>query len=223
MADVANIIATAFLLRSPAKIDTIVLDASVTETHTMEVDVTDHPVEQGAPVTDHARPKPITLSMEGIISNTPLSRTQQLRMVTSLGITFQTTAEAEHILGAPGYGEQAYMAMQAIRDAAKLITVVTSLRTYENMEMTSLVVPRNKDVGECFRFTAQFKEIRIVENKLTAAKKTVAPKKVSTGKQTPNKAGKGTKGSSILYDATYGDGIKNAFNNFGKILSGGGQ
>lgn len=47
------------------------IDATTRETHTFANDVTDHPVERGAAIADHIRPTPLTLSLEGHISNAP--------------------------------------------------------------------------------------------------------------------------------------------------------
>lgn len=50
----------------------ITLDASLHEQHTGTATITDHPVETGSNVTDHIRPDPDMLTIEGIVSNTPL-------------------------------------------------------------------------------------------------------------------------------------------------------
>lgn len=196
---------TAFILKTDTSIDTVVLDCSVNEGHTAENDVTDHPVEKGFAVTDHVRNKPDTLSIEGVISNTPFSRSQQLRTVEAFGITFDSATDQDLTLGQPGYAEQGYMALRAIRDGGNLITVTTSLRTYDSMVMTSLVVPRSKDTGDALRFTAQFKLVRVVSNKLAAAKKSSSPgKKVSGGKQVAKPTDAATQKKSIAYDIKEG-------------------
>ncbi len=53
-------------------IDEIWLDVSVREAHGLSADVTEHPVESGADVADHIRPKQRTVTIEGVISNTPI-------------------------------------------------------------------------------------------------------------------------------------------------------
>lgn len=55
-----------------AWIDEIWLDVSVRESHGLSAEVTEHPVESGADVADHIRPKQRTVTIEGIISNTPI-------------------------------------------------------------------------------------------------------------------------------------------------------
>lgn len=46
-------------------------DAVVTEVHEDIVTITDHPVELGVNITDHARPEPERLTVEGIVSRMP--------------------------------------------------------------------------------------------------------------------------------------------------------
>src|SRR5687767_8934803 len=106
-----------------AKIDTIELDASISEQHTGEVEVTDHPVEKGANVADHARPKPNMLTIDGMISNTPLSRAQQTRIIESGGVTLETTALRDAPAYSPGRAEEQYQKLIALKDAGMPITV----------------------------------------------------------------------------------------------------
>lgn len=50
----------------------ITLDVAAKVQHTSTNQVTDHPVEIGSNVSDHIRPDPNVLTIEGVISNTPL-------------------------------------------------------------------------------------------------------------------------------------------------------
>ena len=54
--------------------DTLVVDACVKEDHALENATTDHPVEEGYNVTDHSRPQPRRLSLECVVSNSPIGR-----------------------------------------------------------------------------------------------------------------------------------------------------
>jgi len=168
-----------------AIIDSIVLDASLKEEHTGEVEVTDHPVEQGAAVTDHARPKPEELTIEGVVSNTPLNALQTSRAVTYEGVPFTTSAASNAVRGKPGNAESAYTQLLDLKEGKRLLTIVTALRTYENMLMTSLKVPRDAQTGDVLKFEAKFKSIRIVTNAVTvvATQKPKAKKPVAKGSQ----------------------------------------
>src|SRR5687767_4349391 len=50
----------------------IALDATTNETHEAPSTITDHAVEQGASISDHIRPEADRLTIEGVISNTPI-------------------------------------------------------------------------------------------------------------------------------------------------------
>lgn len=56
---------------STSALSTIRLDAVLTESPEDTLTITDHPVEQGANVVDHAREEPTKLSIEGIVSTVP--------------------------------------------------------------------------------------------------------------------------------------------------------
>ena len=56
----------------PLRFGVLEFDASISETHTDESDVTEHPVEDGSNITDHVRLLPNTFEMSGMITNTPL-------------------------------------------------------------------------------------------------------------------------------------------------------
>lgn len=170
----------------PTKIGTITLDASLKETHTGESDVTEHPVEQGANITDHVRPRPSQLTIEGVVSNTPINSTQQSRVVDVLGVPFETTSLSDQIQGVAGYAEQAYAVLEEFRRNGTVLTVVTRLRTYDNMILSSLSIPRDKQTGDALFFTASFKQIILVTSRtvrIVVAKTTKAQGKNKAGVQ----------------------------------------
>lgn len=194
-----------------AIIDTLVLDASVKEEHVGEVEVTDHPVEQGAAVSDHARPKPEELTIEGVVSNTPLNFIQARRSVTSEGFTWTTSAQINAVRGTPGNAEAAYVTLRAMRDVPKLLTIITALRSYDNMVMTSLKIPRDKETGDVLKFEAKFKQVRIVTNAVTvvATKVNKAKPQVKKGGQTTSTSTNpigGPKYQSLVTQATQTSG-----------------
>lgn len=152
-----------------AKIGAIELDCSISESHTSEVEVTEHPVEVGSAVSDHARRKPLGLTIEGMITDTPVD--DDLRI--------ENKAEGFQ-RGKVHRAKDAYQDLCALRDAGEAVTIVTALHTYKNMVLTSLAIPRNSDTGEALRFTAQFKEIRTVESGTVEV--TTTKPKTTTGK-----------------------------------------
>jgi hypothetical protein len=158
----------------------LVLDVSESENHAGDVDATDHPVEQGANITDHLRPKPRTLSITGMVSNAPI-------------VDNSDGNAGPFNLGEPGPAEDAYNALEARRVAGKLHTVNTKLNSYQNMALMSVSEPRTAQTGDVLEFTLQFKEILIAFNQ-TIVVQTATPQgqpKKAVGKKvaapvTPN-------------------------------------
>src|SRR5690625_1376175 len=52
----------------------LILDAAISESWQPEVIITDHPVESGSPVSDHAQRQPERVSLQVMTSETPLGR-----------------------------------------------------------------------------------------------------------------------------------------------------
>lgn len=160
---------TAFLFRAGrTQIDTVVADCTISEGHARELDITEHPVEDGANISDHARLKPEVLSLEVIFSNTVIGGP-----------------------AAPGRAEDAWERLRLLQEQAKLITVVTSLRVYENMVLATLSTPRSAKEGNAVRCQATLRNIKLVKNKTTTVvvtREPLAKKKQSTGKQASGEA-----------------------------------
>ena len=145
-----------------SKIDSIELDASISETHSSTVDVTEHPVESGFNVSDHARPAPESIQIEAFVSNTPFSIDSPHAgdYTSPVGITYGWQSLSR---GEPDRADIAYSALRDLKDLGAIITVVTALRTYEDMIITSLTVPRDADTGNGLRFSISLKQVRVVD------------------------------------------------------------
>lgn len=130
-------------------IDGMIVDAALREEHTFEADVTEHPVETGASITDHVRTKPPTISIEGIVSDTPLEPVASLRQGDDL----------------PSY--ETRVRLYEIWNAREPVTIDTTLTLYKNMVMQSFTIDEDGTTGEACRFRATFKQIRYVKNRRT--------------------------------------------------------
>ena len=144
------------------------LDAAPTQTHVGENEITAHPVETGTAIVDHVRVKPDKLTIEGVVSDSPLDG---------------SNTSGLDLSGA------AYQQLQAMQKAGELLQVVTSLRTYTSMVITSINVPRDSKTGKALKFTIAFEQIILVGTK-TVRISTVsrAQKKVNLGAKTPQLA-----------------------------------
>lgn len=134
------------------KIGELEIDVVMSEEHIGEVEVTQHPVEQGADPTDHARERPDTLRLECFVSNTPVYKKDR----ETLTVTTK---------GAGGRARGIYDQVRALKSARQLLEVTTSMRVYSNMMMTSLSAPRSIRTGDGVQFSVSFVQVRVVQNR----------------------------------------------------------
>jgi hypothetical protein len=166
----------------------IELDASIQEHHQGDVEVTEHPVEEGANITDHARVRAERITITGMFSDTRIeSGVAQVSGAT--GNQPVTTSGSIAKAGESGYADYAYAVLLKLKNERQVLQVQTKLRTYSNMLIESLSVPRDARSGDALMVTIGLKEIRLV--KLLRAQITVQtsdPKgrpKTPDGKKTP--------------------------------------
>lgn len=128
----------------------LTLDASVEEAHSVEVEITQFPIETGSNISDHRIRKPKKLRMRGVISNHPL--------------VFPLTALT---MRAGPYGGkrdvEAWDKLNALLESEQLLTIITTLKTYENMVLQSISAPRDAARGESLHFTAMLEQVQLVE------------------------------------------------------------
>lgn len=150
----------------------IEIDATVSEQHVASAQVTEHQVERGAAIADHIRALPQRLTLEGVVSNSPIA----LPGTQTRGVT---AAMQKQTASTPGGGAVQFAALtfdgplDRVRDvyaelvdavkAGALWTITTSLAQYDEYAATSLPVPRDPSTGDSLRFTMEFTELRFVD------------------------------------------------------------
>lgn len=133
-----------------AQVGLVQLDASVSETHTKTNELTDFPVDEGANITDHIRRVPEEIQITGMVSKTPLLLLAGLR--SSSPIDGELDNPDDRV-------ERAYSELQRIMNASELITVVTTLKTYENMAVTSIAATRDAQNGQTLNAVITCREV----------------------------------------------------------------
>lgn len=216
------------VIARPGKIQTddvvVTLHAVRTETHDLSNTVTDHPVEEGFNVSDHSRPEPDRVTMDCVISNTPITPGQQKQIVQQGQFQIETEAQARGRIGdAKGFAYGEWAKLKKLRLEGTLTTVVTTLGEYRSMAIVSITLPRSAKNADSVEFTISFKRIRVVKNKLTrttTSRDPSAQTKKKTGAQT-----KKTESDEIKSEAAAGAdalrGIKSvndAVTKLGKLL-----
>ncbi len=129
----------------------LVIDCAVTEGHSFRSEISSFPTEDGSEVTDHVRVLPDMVTLEGLVSDTPL------------GGDLVTRREIASDLPSVDILAE----LKLIREKREPVTITTSLGVYTNMVMTGLDVPRDAATGESLKFTAIFQQIIVVTLKRT--------------------------------------------------------
>jgi hypothetical protein len=154
-------------------IDGYRIDVAEAEEHAFNAAITEHPLENGAVVSDHVRDTPIAVTIQGIVSDTPIG----------------TLADERNALSLPS--QEIYDKLLELRAKKEPITIETSLGTFANMVLQSLNVPRSISTGEAFKFRAAFQQIQLVTNERTRIKVAVprAAKKEHKGNKASPETG----------------------------------
>jgi hypothetical protein len=168
-------------------VDGFPLDCTISEEHNYESEATMYPMESGVEVTDHIRSKPIVVSIEGIVTDTPLEAVAALRprsATVAININAQTGESTIVPHKAPPYSQQAIDHMLEIHDSRTPVKLVTSIKTYTNMVMISFTP---KKQGDSALISATFQQVRFVTNARTTVRVAVpqhAKRKVIQGTPT---------------------------------------
>jgi len=127
-------------------IKTITLDASIDESHNYQALVTSNPVETGAKVTDNVLINPLTLSITGFITDTPI------KLLFGL-------LDNNNESGSGSLSATAHQDLLILFKNKQPFQVVTGLDIYKDMVITRLTFPRNNKTGRSLRFNCQLVQI----------------------------------------------------------------
>lgn len=133
-------------------IDGYEIDAAISEVHSLRAEVSSHPLESGADVVEHRRKMPRSITVEGVVSDTPIGPLAKRRQEFAV-INGKSSALPS---------DEAYARLKDLHDTGRAVTIESSLDTFDDMVLTDLNVPRDRNTGEAFRFSATFVEIRFV-------------------------------------------------------------
>ena len=118
------------------KVGNVVFDTVIMEDHRFNSRVTHYPVETGTIVSDHIINEPDVVVLQGLVSDTPLN-----------------------ILALFNRSIQAFNQLVELQQRREVVTVVTGLKVYPGMAITSMNVPRTIKTGQSLTFTIQLQRI----------------------------------------------------------------
>lgn len=118
------------------RIGTIDLDITITEQHRFNSRVTTYPVENGTIVSDHIINEPDVVVLQTLVSDTPIN-----------------------ILSPRNRSIDVFNRLIEIHQRREPVTVITGLKVYPSMAITSLEVPRDLRTGQALTFTIELQRI----------------------------------------------------------------
>ena len=161
-------------------------DVVVEESHEDSLEITEHPVEQGAAINDHAFKKPEIVTIRG---------------------------GAGAGVGGEAPGVEFYNQLLALQRSREPFDIITGKRQYKNMLLETLTVTTDANSENCLQFTAQCREVIIVAMQVTsvpprdrhASPGATGATQAAGQKQLQEQESSG-RGSSMLHSAVGGTG-----------------
>ena len=149
-------------------------DAVITEGHEVTATLTEHPVERGADLSDHKRPGPRMLRLEGLVTNTPLGALPLTGgLFEDITASAQGTGSGKAVVTTFSASFDRVTAMldklTALTEGADLLTIVTDVRTYEDAELVSVTAPRVAESGDAITFALEIVQVRIADTQEVGA------------------------------------------------------
>jgi len=149
-------------IRTKRSIGGLTVDGTISEAHSTSVAITKNPVEFGADISDHAIVQPAKVTIQGIVTDTPLFTLTPAGVVAaiqSIGSTFISNSSPSSV----GYARLLQMQLDA-----EPITIQTKLVTYTQMIITNLRVLQDKKTNNVVKFTLDAENIIIVETEIVS-------------------------------------------------------
>lgn len=128
------------LFSAPRSIGTIIPDVTIEEHHSDRLVITEHPVEQGASITDHAYKRPAEVSMRVGWSN----------------------SSSVNQFGSEDYVRQVYDALIQLQGTRQPMTVMTGKRLYQTMLIESVDLENTAATEYSLFCNVRLKQIVIV-------------------------------------------------------------
>lgn len=150
--------AFALITTGSRQIGTLIPDVVVREAQRDEMVITDHPVEIGAAISDHAFLRPVEVEM-------------QIGWSDSTG-------------GYVGYAREAYEELVVLQREREPFTLTTGSRRYANMLISSISLQKDEKTENISAITVRLREVIIVSTQMTSAPKSAQANPAKTGATT---------------------------------------
>ncbi len=124
-----------------------VVDLFTDEIHTLRINKTAQPIETGSSITDNSVVEPQALRMVGFVSN----------LVPAEGSSVPVSER----------GKEAWVQLEELAKKREPVSILTTLKLYENFLIVSLEAQSNELTGTALDFTINFEEILFSDSEFT--------------------------------------------------------
>ena len=163
-----------------AAIDDIIAQGVISERHEDQMEVTQHPIETGAPITDHAYVRPAHLVLTLMWSNSPPGARSLGGDIANIaaGVTGQTiVGEVAAVQDAMTYTSNvqnsgitninaAYALLLKLQQTRALFSVITGKRLYKNMIAKSLRTETDYRSADSLSIVVECQQIFLVDSQV---------------------------------------------------------
>ena len=142
----------------PKMLGTIRIGVTIEEVYNDELQITEHPVEKGASITDHAYKR-----QPDVVLKCGWSNADYAALVSSPVVDFDdfgSTTQSEYI-------DAVYSQLLKLQESRVPFDAVTSRRKYSNVLLQGLRVVHDAKTSGALMLTATLRQIRIVQTKAT--------------------------------------------------------
>lgn len=163
--------------------EAIIADGAIRETHADAAVLTRYPIGNGAPITDHHVTAPSLISVDLIITDTPIDTPESAvdpgyrilgQKVSVRGASFGSV-DAKGPSQYINRGRIMYDRLYQLMTNAERVSVVTSRRAYIDVVITRLEMPVDSHDRSTI-ISIDFEQIRFAESEQTEIKRVSAPK-----------------------------------------------
>ena len=160
---------------------------TISEKHHDDMEITEHPVEQGVPITDHAFKRPVELIVEAAWSNSPSNSGSLINAaigyasanIPIVGEAVNLYQQVQGVLGtintinsSQGGGSQTalnaiYAQLVLYQQAAILLQIYTLRKTYSNMLLKTITLETTEKTEDAMFAVLSFKEVILVNTVVT--------------------------------------------------------
>lgn len=166
---VAQLGLQSLVIKPKRQIGPFTAQVTIDEVHTDELEITEHPVEMGASIADHAYKRPAEVTIRCSWSNSP---TTEGFIAGLVGAVTGTVQGASSLLSGQSLGQvrEVYQNLLQLQEQRIPFDVLTGKRNYSNMLVKTLRQETNKDTENSLMITATLRQVIIVTTQTVMVK-----------------------------------------------------